>query len=268
MARRPSMLRVGLARGRAAADVEVGDLGDRRGGVEVVDEARRLVDQRPIGAHRGAAPARPSISRAGRGAASAAALRSEASTTPAVRVSRLWRASSGSAYLLATTSPCSVMRMRPSTVPAGWASRASKLEPPPRPTAPPRPWNSCSRRPASRDDLDQGARGLVQLPGRGEVAAVLVGVGIADHHLLHARRGRAARGSAAGPGSGAWSRGAARRSAMVSNSGSAKTSADGGSPGANRPDLLQQQIDLQQVRDRGGVGDDVGADRVAARSAA
>jgi hypothetical protein len=46
-------------------------------------------------------------------------------------------------YLAAMTSPCSVMRMRPCTVPGGWARIAEKLDPPPRPTAPPRPWNSC-----------------------------------------------------------------------------------------------------------------------------
>ncbi len=72
-----------------------------------------------------------------------------ASSIAAVVVSRFSRPIAGSAYLLATTSPCSVMRMRPATVPAGWARIASKLEPPPRPTAPPRPWKNCSATPAS-----------------------------------------------------------------------------------------------------------------------
>jgi hypothetical protein len=46
-------------------------------------------------------------------------------------------------YFAAITSPCSVMRMRPCTVPAGCARIAAKALPPPRPTAPPRPWNNC-----------------------------------------------------------------------------------------------------------------------------
>ena len=52
-------------------------------------------------------------------------------------------------YLPAITSPCSVMRMRAPTVPGGCARIAAKEEPPPRPTAPPRPWNSCILTPAA-----------------------------------------------------------------------------------------------------------------------
>ena len=55
-------------------------------------------------------------------------------------VSRLARPTSGWPYLLATTSPCSVMRRPGATAPQGRAWMASKLDPPPRPTAPPRPW--------------------------------------------------------------------------------------------------------------------------------
>ncbi len=60
-------------------------------------------------------------------------------------VSRLARPTSGWPYLLATTSPCSVMRTPASTAPAGSDRMASKLEPPPRPTAPPRPWKKRTR---------------------------------------------------------------------------------------------------------------------------
>ena len=42
---------VGFARGRARADVELRDFGDRRRGEEIVGEARRLVDHRAIGGH-------------------------------------------------------------------------------------------------------------------------------------------------------------------------------------------------------------------------
>ena len=63
--------------------------------------------------------------------------------------SRLVIAESRVPYLPAITSPCSVMRMRPCTVPCGWARIAANALPPPRPTAPPRPWKSCIRTPAS-----------------------------------------------------------------------------------------------------------------------
>jgi apolipoprotein N-acyltransferase len=48
-------------------------------------------------------------------------------------VSRLVSATAGVPYLDAMTSPCSVMRMRPATVPCGWARMASNAGPPPRP---------------------------------------------------------------------------------------------------------------------------------------
>src|SRR6202142_1314999 len=40
------------------------------------------------------------------------------------------------------TSPCSVTLKRPSTDPGAWLSTARFAGPPPRPSAPPRPWNS------------------------------------------------------------------------------------------------------------------------------
>ena len=56
----------------------------------------------------------------------------------AARVSS--RLSRARPYLSATTSPCSVILMVPSTVPHGCAGIASAVGPPPRPTVPPRPW--------------------------------------------------------------------------------------------------------------------------------
>ncbi|MNC87254.1 hypothetical protein D3C83_29630 [compost metagenome] len=44
------------------------------------------------------------------------------------------------AYLEDTTSPCSVMRMRPLIEPAGCAAMARPVGAPPRLTDPPRPW--------------------------------------------------------------------------------------------------------------------------------
>ncbi len=67
------------------------------------------------------------------------ALSSDASNVAAVMDSRLAAALSRVPYLAAMISPCSVIRMRPRTVPCGWARMAANDEPPPRPTAPPRP---------------------------------------------------------------------------------------------------------------------------------
>jgi hypothetical protein len=71
------------------------------------------------------------------------AFSSEASRVAAEMDSRLAAATSRVPYFAAMISPCSVMRMRPRTVPCGWARMAAKDEPPPRPTAPPRPWKIC-----------------------------------------------------------------------------------------------------------------------------
>ena len=74
----------------------------------------------------------------------------EASSAAAVTCSR-WRwAIVRSAKCAATTSPCSVNLSRPSTDPGAWARIARLAGPPPRPMAPPRPWNSVSVMPCRR----------------------------------------------------------------------------------------------------------------------
>jgi hypothetical protein len=80
---------------------------------------------------------------------------SEASNVAEAMVSRLATALSTVPYFAAMTSPCSVMRIRPLTVPCGCAWMAPKAEPPPRPTAPPRPWKQL-----------HGRRPPPQTPGR------------------------------------------------------------------------------------------------------
>ena len=62
-------------------------------------------------------------------------------------ISRLSWASAGSEYLSEMTSPCSVTFIVASTDPNGADATASADGPPPRPTEPPRPWNSRSLTP-------------------------------------------------------------------------------------------------------------------------
>ena len=115
------------ARRRPAADVELGDLGDRRRRAEVRDEVRRLVDERAIGAR--SAMRRQRVQRRvdtpARARRCCSASTRLASSVAATSVSRLRRPSSGSEYLLAMISPCSVMRRPPVTLPAGCARIAS-----------------------------------------------------------------------------------------------------------------------------------------------
>ena len=117
IARRSSIARRRFARGRAAADVELGDLADHRRFPEVALEARRLVDQVAIGAvgvGRQLLHGRE-VLRARRRLATACS--SVASSVAAARISRLRRPTSGLEYLPAITSPCSVMRIAPCTAP-------------------------------------------------------------------------------------------------------------------------------------------------------
>ena len=91
---------------------------DRRRRAEPLDEARGLVHQR---AGRPAGPARRGR-RAARRPSSASSPRPStssrlASSVAATSASRLRRARSGSAYLAAMTSPCSVIRSAPATAP-------------------------------------------------------------------------------------------------------------------------------------------------------
>ena len=68
------------------------------------------------------------------------------STALAVSSSSRW-AISGSENLAESTSPCSVIFMRPATVPGGCAWIARLAGPPPRPSAPPRPWKKTHATP-------------------------------------------------------------------------------------------------------------------------
>ncbi len=89
----------------------------------------------------------------------------------------------GSPYLNEIVSPCSVSFSRPGGWPGAWPRIAAWVGPPPRPALPPRPWKIVSSIPASRGDLGESLLGPVDRPLRGEVAAVLARVGVADHHL-------------------------------------------------------------------------------------
>ena len=107
------------------------------------------------------------------------------------------------------TSPCSVNLRCPSTEPGAWARIARFAGPPPRPIAPPRPWNSVSAHAVPPRGVHQRLLRPVQQPVRGQEPALLGRVRVAEHHLLGvaARRG-GARGT---PGPRAARRAAARR---------------------------------------------------------
>ncbi len=163
-----------------------------------VDEVRRLVDQHAIRRRTRAPKARPAPGdRPPARSPSCSASSRLASIVAATSASRLRRPSSGSEYLLAMISPCSVTRSPPVTLPAGCARIASYDGPPPRPTVPPRPWNRRSLTPCSRERLDQPHLGAIERPVGGEVAAVLVAVGVAQHHLLPIAAPRRAGGGTA-----------------------------------------------------------------------
>ena len=113
-----------------------------------------------------------------------------ASSVPATSSSRFSRARAGRAYLSLITSPCSVSFTSPSTVPNGQrhdrvvrraaaaADRAAAAVEEPQPHL------------VLAGDVAGGALGPLDLPLRGRDAAGLVGVGVAEHDLLHVAAGR------------------------------------------------------------------------------
>ncbi len=112
------------------------------------------------------------------------------------------------------------------------------------------------------EHLDQADLGLVELPARGDEAAVLVGIGIAEHHLLLAAE---IVDEAAVFGNGEQPVHHADAGAQVVDRLEQRDHVERGPPvGADEPDLLEQQRELQHVRDALGLGDDAGADRVGA----
>ena len=131
----------------------------------------------------------------------------------------------GRPYLNEIVSPCSVSLRRPGGCPAGWARMAAWVGPPPRPALPPRPWKIVSSIPPLGRERGERLLRAEDLPLRREVAAVLAGVRVADHHLEPAPAlldPAAKRGSSSSYSTIA---GAARRSAIVSKSGTGETRA-------------------------------------------
>ena len=125
-------------------------------------------------------------------------------------------------------SPCSVTRSVPSIEPGGCDRIARYVGPPPRPTLPPRPWNSVTRdavRAAGGDDL---LLRPVELPRGRDAADVLRRIGVADHHFLPIAAGDAR--------------------AIPGNRQQAVEDAPGGAKIARR---LEQRHDAQRRRDAG-----------------
>ena len=192
---------------RPRADVEVGQQLDRRRlhevrrQVGVLDQARGRPSCAASGqqVHHVVPPAQRVVGRA----AARGAARSPRASPPGSA-----RGSPGPAPAASTcremTSPCSVTLISPSRVPHGCARIASWVGPPPRPTVPPRPWKSRSRTPwrAATSRSCRCARWISHWRGRD--ARLLVGVGVAEHDLLHVAAQRR-------PAGGTTGRRAARR---------------------------------------------------------
>src|SRR3990167_5598634 len=90
------------------------------------------------------------------------------------------------------TSPCSVILIRPSSVPRGWALIAWWGGPPPRPGGPPPPAAGGAAAPVEqlqrhavlpRHGVQVPPR-LVQLPVGGHEPPILVGIGVTQLNLL------------------------------------------------------------------------------------
>ena len=170
-------------RRRPRADLEQRQLVDRREGAE---EARRTPGRprRARGTGAGDVCETASIvSRAPLGASGRTRSGNAVSSVAASAASRFRRRDPGRPYLKAIVSPCSVSLSRPSTACGGCARIAAYVGPPPRPALPPRPWKIVSSTPRSRREPRELLLRAVDLPLRGQEAAVLAGVGVADHHL-------------------------------------------------------------------------------------
>ena len=178
--------------------------------------------------------------------------------------SRLSRASGASAYLSLITSPCSVSLTPPSRLAGGSARIASWVGPPPRPTVPPRPWKKTARTPWRWATSSTPALGPVDLPLRGGDARLLVGVAVAEHHLLHVAPqrddppvGRAPTAGRRGPGR----RRAARR---PSRAGARSRCGPRPASTSTRPGLPGQHDRGEDVVGAAGHRHDVGLDHLGA----
>src|ERR1700732_1767658 len=185
---------------------------------------------------------------------------SDASTVAAVIASRFAAALSRVPYLAAMISPCSVMRMRPRTVPCGWARTAATAA---APHGAPATVKYLHRRAESLEYRRERTGGLVQAPYRGQVTAILVRIGISDHHLLKAMRRRDGQGlrqlepcrhHVGGLGQIADGFEQRHRHDRCARIGIA----------AVKPRLLEQDIHFQQVRHALALGHDVRGNAAAA----
>ena len=118
---------------------------------EPVLEAVGLDERRGRPRGRRRRPAQPGAGSATAGGrARFRALGAEASSTADATCSRCRRAIARLPYLAKITSPCSVTLKWPPTEPGAWARTARLAGPPPRPSAPPRPWKRVSRNAVAR----------------------------------------------------------------------------------------------------------------------
>ena len=118
-------------------------------------------------------------------AGSAGAVARRLARSTALSVCSRWRCAIPAwPYRAKATSPCSVMRIPASRLPRGCPRIARLVGPPPRPTAPPRPWKSSGTPAVRPTAVSPPVR--YRSPMRREEAAVLVRVRRTEHHLLQA----------------------------------------------------------------------------------
>ena len=176
---------------RARADLQVGDLGI--GVIWRKNVLKPRCRRRGRDTARTPAPRSPAIAAAKRGCSAAARCRRRQRGQQRRRGHRLEVGRGAFARAVLGGDHLALLGDADAALHGAARLRADRREadgPPPRPTAPPRPWNELHARAGVGEHCRQRAGRLVQAPHRGQIAAVLVGIRIADHHFLIAARAR------------------------------------------------------------------------------
>ncbi len=258
----------GLARGRTAADIELGDLGNGGGAIEVIGEFRGLVHQLAVGRHGGFGQGGSCVEKARRGLARGLGLRQQRGlqrgghqgfevAQPDLGIAVF----AGDDLALFGQADLAIHRARRlgedgvEARPAAASHRAA--------TAVEQPQGDAMLGLELLELLGQRDLGAIQLPVGGEEAAVLVAVGIAQHDLLlaagalHQPRDAGQGIEVAHDGRGVAQVFDGFEQRRHQQLGVAVVAAQGA---VEQPRLLLQQQQFKQIADGLGVRDDVLAD--------